>query len=929
MTRTADTQQIIDECSRLGWDLALHQVAGIPRDCLDGSHGPCPKCGGTDRWRFTNLNGEGGAICNQCDKFGDGIEVTRWFLGCSFAEAKSLLAEALGIATEQRTTTKANATDPLNRIEFLGWADATARMFCHRKPGITPGGMVACGTDCVRYSYRSDTYVCFGIRVLGEAFDTENPAGFWIIDSTAGKLPAKAKDGVRFEKHKLTFGSRQGIAATTVLINAIRDKRDLSKETVYKVEGFPDLMAIASQNEDVLAFTDSNGTDATPPQWFIDRLASLKPESAFVVPDSDKPGQKGAEKYANQLSKKCKDVRIVPLPYEIAESRGKDLRDYFVDGHSLDDLIALAWKTERHEPPQTGDTGADGRMMVEWSDNEQTVIEMTLPALKSIDNLFQRGDQIVETVTGPHPIAKHTRTVRVEPISLAKLRALVSGRVAYYRDSDRGEIPVRITNTIASQIHTWRQYPDVRELYSVCEFPFLRPDGTICQENGYDESTATFLETNLNVSVKDAPSHKDASDARDRLLSLVREFEFHHGDDGNSSSVSAWLAGLLTLFARPAIRGCVPLFIFEASIQGAGKTRLVDVITTIAFGRTIPRNSWPTREEEVAKSLTAIAMSGVPAVLFDNVKTLLGGPSLEAFVTSETWKSRILGESRETSELPIRQTLFATGNNASFTLDIARRSCFVRLEPNHEDPSSRSFEIPDLLRHVEKNRDQLASDVLTILRGYWQSGMDSEMPAWGGFEDWSNLVRGALIWLGMPDPYDGTKAAKSEANSHDLLPDLIAALDECGMGDDKQLSSRELIARSQESKDGIFLYPSLRDVLDSGCHGRKLNSKLVGQFLKRFEGRIYEGKKISSSVDSAKKIKIWFVKEIPRSDPNSSYGVYVDDGVLPVPSYGESKSKSNDTFHFDRNIERSQENPHNSANPAAENSQLFGDEFEC
>ena len=39
--------------------------AGIPFAQLKNHHGPCPGCGGQDRFRFDNLNGDGTFICSQ------------------------------------------------------------------------------------------------------------------------------------------------------------------------------------------------------------------------------------------------------------------------------------------------------------------------------------------------------------------------------------------------------------------------------------------------------------------------------------------------------------------------------------------------------------------------------------------------------------------------------------------------------------------------------------------------------------------------------------------------------------------------------------------------------------------------------------------------------------------------------------------------
>lgn len=72
---------------------------GIDRDLLTGKHGPCPICGGKDRFRFDNKEGRGTWICNVCGA-GDGVHLlilkTKW----SFKDAAQNIRAMLGEATE-------------------------------------------------------------------------------------------------------------------------------------------------------------------------------------------------------------------------------------------------------------------------------------------------------------------------------------------------------------------------------------------------------------------------------------------------------------------------------------------------------------------------------------------------------------------------------------------------------------------------------------------------------------------------------------------------------------------------------------------------------------------------------------------------------------------------------------------------------------
>ena len=77
----------------------LENVAGIPRELLDGRHHGCPKCGGDDRFRLIDSD-QGAVLCNQCfaEKNGDAISAVMFFQGVRLPEALELIGQYLGVA---------------------------------------------------------------------------------------------------------------------------------------------------------------------------------------------------------------------------------------------------------------------------------------------------------------------------------------------------------------------------------------------------------------------------------------------------------------------------------------------------------------------------------------------------------------------------------------------------------------------------------------------------------------------------------------------------------------------------------------------------------------------------------------------------------------------------------------------------------------
>jgi len=91
MLRRADYERIKREV--VGRWPGLYVELGI--EVGHGEHGPCPLCGGADRFRMDNRDGEGTWICNQCGA-GDGWELLQKVLGCDFKQAVAQVSEIVG-----------------------------------------------------------------------------------------------------------------------------------------------------------------------------------------------------------------------------------------------------------------------------------------------------------------------------------------------------------------------------------------------------------------------------------------------------------------------------------------------------------------------------------------------------------------------------------------------------------------------------------------------------------------------------------------------------------------------------------------------------------------------------------------------------------------------------------------------------------------
>ena len=76
------------------WRNLLPQL-GVDAKYLVNKHGPCPICGGKDRFRFDDKDGRGRYICNSCGA-GDGFQLVQNVTGKSFTQIAKAISDLLG-----------------------------------------------------------------------------------------------------------------------------------------------------------------------------------------------------------------------------------------------------------------------------------------------------------------------------------------------------------------------------------------------------------------------------------------------------------------------------------------------------------------------------------------------------------------------------------------------------------------------------------------------------------------------------------------------------------------------------------------------------------------------------------------------------------------------------------------------------------------
>lgn len=100
---------------------------GMPAEFLVNRHGPCPLCGGKDRFRWDNKEGSGTYICNSCGA-GDGMALTIAYTNRSFPSLAGEIDLMLGNLKPDSTMARPEITDEKRRALLRETAAQTVKI---------------------------------------------------------------------------------------------------------------------------------------------------------------------------------------------------------------------------------------------------------------------------------------------------------------------------------------------------------------------------------------------------------------------------------------------------------------------------------------------------------------------------------------------------------------------------------------------------------------------------------------------------------------------------------------------------------------------------------------------------------------------------------------------------------------------------------
>ena len=473
-----------------------------------------------------------------------------------------------------------------------------------------------------------------------------------------------------------------------------------------------------------------------------------------------------------------------------------------------------------------------------------------------------------ETVYGIH---RPGGTAIIKPITVDHLLDRLGKTIDWLKFNERSKKwrpanpPKEIALTLLARSGLW-SFP---HLIGVITAPTLRPDGSVLDRPGYDPKTGLlYIEQQPFPPIPEQPSFDAGRKALDFILAEVLAgfpfVETHHR--------SAALSAILSVVVRHTLRH-VPLHAFTAPKAGSGKSLLADCVALIGIGCPASILALSADQGEMNKAITAVLLQGDAVVNLDNIDRgeSLSGREISKALSQEIYSGRILGASKVVN-LPSCCLWLATGNQLQVSGDMTRRVIPCEIDPGCERPDEREFK-RDLYEWIPAHRPALVAAALTALRAYIAAGKPRQaIKPLGGFKDWSDSVRSALVWLGEADALIGRESIEDADPERAKLRALLVAWHRT-FGAVPTLC-KEAVYRATpridpQTREEVIEAPELRSVLLEFFHDRNgkinINNDLIGKFVSQNALRIEAGARFEAAGKSHSAQK-WRVKiKNPRS----------------------------------------------------------------
>jgi hypothetical protein len=441
----------------------------------------------------------------------------------------------------------------------------------------------------------------------------------------------------------------------------------------------------------------------------------------------------------------------------------KDVSDWFGAGRTIEELLALA----NGAPAISAMDTEDARPTIQLDDERWNIcIRAAANVMRDMIYMrdsapmllrsIERGDGHTEGDGVEINGVRHgVGSLALIDATAARVRYQLDEQVRFEKKRKSDWIPTRCHSDIAGQVVANAVNLHFRPCAGIVHVPLL-VGGEIITISGYHQPSGFVLDVVPLPPIPAHPTRHEAEEALARLLHPLRGFE-------GAANRSALAAAGLTAVLRPSLP-TAPAILLDGNVQGVGKGLLARTLSVLATGRTPAVITEGHNTEETEKRIAAALLSGVPVVLLDNLQRHVASSALESAITEGMATIRVFGELTNL-HVPCHALILLTANNATLRRDMLRRTLPVRIVVPHESPEQRQFDF-DPVQEAQRDRAELLAAAFTVVRAWSHvrhlPEHQNQRRVLGSFDQWSQLVAGAVAWLTEQNPIDLIEARKAE-----------------------------------------------------------------------------------------------------------------------------------------------------------------------
>jgi hypothetical protein len=408
----------------------------------------------------------------------------------------------------------------------------------------------------------------------------------------------------------------------------------------------------------------------------------------------------------------------------------------------------------------------------------------------------------------------------------------------------------------ALALKTW---PRLRPLHGIVGAPVLRPDGSLLQAPGYDETTGLYLASKVPLDAVPAePNGAQVTAARRLLLEdFMGDFPWVSPADKAN-----YIGLLVTPILRSYLRTLIPFGVVTSTMPGSGKTILTCGLGMLYGQRVL---TWTRSDEELRKSITSVLADPVGTIIFDNLAegTVIDSPVLARLITDRTWADRLLGKNA-TAAFQNDRVWAATGNNLRLGGDMRTRSVLVGLNPNMPRPEERTgFAIPNLDQWIlqPSNQRRILWNLLVLVADWTRQGAPRQPGlTMRQFTTWAEAVGGFLVCHGIPGFLANVETVRDIDDEDAAWAAFLGQWRK--IHGDQRLTSNALRLSADTPHGGLDPWDGL---FVDDARGRMPSTKSLGKMLTgqidRFHGSYVLR---SSKTGGHDNVRTWWVEEWPE-----------------------------------------------------------------